>query len=438
MSLKTLSQLPSKVPPILIDAALATLLGVVGAAQLVSRRTPFGLEDGRFRGIRIPGIGPGPDGSPITAPLPPPEGFPEVPTILIRGALPGSPPGSEIDLLTYLLVGFCAASLLLRRHYPLASLAGVTLFGALFLAHGLPPFSVQLIVLVAIYTTVADSRLTRLQAIAVSLGAGAILGAAIIYSDLPRQNANWAMDAAWILAAIFLGDSVRSRRAYELEAERTRDEEHRRRLSDERVRIARELHDVVGHNISLITVQAGAGEHVLYKDQAQAREAFANIRNASHETMQELRSMVGVLRDASPNGAPQTVPTQGLDALDSLIKAVTDAGQEVELSVRGRRHALPGVVDLSAYRILQEALTNAVRHAPHSRVQVNVNYTTDGVSLEVTNGRGDEPPTRDTGGGLGLVGMRERVQAIGGKLEAGPSTDGGFTVKAVLPAQTAG
>ena len=140
------------------------------------------------------------------------------------------------------------------------------------------------------------------------------------------------MDAAWLLAAIFLGDSVRSRRADELEAERTRDEEHRRRLSDERVRIARELHDVVGHNISLITVQAGAGEHVLYKDASQAQEAFANIRHASHETMQELRSMVGVLRDA-PSGAPQTAPTQGLDALDSLIKAVTDAGQEVELSV---------------------------------------------------------------------------------------------------------
>jgi signal transduction histidine kinase len=292
----------------------------------------------------------------------------------------------------------------------------------------------QLIVLVAIYSTMADSSLNRIQAIAVAFASGAVLAGAILYADLPRENANWAMDAAWLLAAIFLGDSVRSRRAYELEAERTRDEEHRRRLADERVRIARELHDVVGHNISLITVQAGAGEHVLYKDEAQAKEAFANIRNASHETMQELRSMVGVLRDAA-NGAPQTAPTQGLDALDSLIKAVTDTGQEVELSVSGRRHALPGVVDLSAYRILQEALTNAVRHAPHSRVQVSVDYTDDGVALEVTNGRGDQPTTPDAGGGHGLIGMRERVQAIGGKLEAGPRADGGFTVKAVLPSQ---
>jgi len=145
----------------------------------------------------------------------------------------------------------------------------------------------------------------------------------------------------------------------------------------------------------------------------------------------------GVAPDA-PAGAPQTAPTQGLDALDSLIKAVTDTGQEVELSVHGSRHALAGVVDLAAYRILQEALTNAVRHAPHSRVQVAVDYTSDGVSLEVTNGRGDEAALRESGGGLGLVGMRERVQAIGGKLEAGPRSDGGFTVKAVLPAQTPG
>jgi signal transduction histidine kinase len=427
MSLKTLSQLANRVPPIVIDAALATLLGVVGAAQVASQRTPFNIESRSFRpplglpdGPGFPPGGPGPGG-------PGPNG--------IGGG--GGPVPFPDDTLTYVLLALCAASLLFRRRYPLATLAGVTLFGALYLSRGLPPFSVQLIMLVAIYSTVADSSLTRIQAIALALGSGAVLAGAIVYSEVPRQDANWAMDAAWVLAAIFLGDSVRSRRAYELEAERTRDEEHRRRLSDERVRIARELHDVVGHNISLITVQAGAGEHVLYKDASQAQEAFANIRHASHETMQELRSMVGVLRDA-PGGAPQTAPTQGLDALDSLIKALTDAGQEVELAVSGRRHALPGVVDLSAYRILQEALTNAVRHAPHSRVHVNVDYTNDGVSLEVSNGRGDEPPARDTGGGLGLVGMRERVQAIGGKLEAGPRSDGGFTVKAMLPAQTAG
>jgi signal transduction histidine kinase len=434
MSLKTLSDLANRIPAIAIDAALAAVLGVVGAAQLVSRRTPFSIDDGPFR------MRPPPDGLPpgnvVIVPAPgggqPAPGDAGGPIVAIRGG--GRPPFPDVDLTTYILLALCAGSLLFRRRYPLLSLAGVTLFGALFLARGLPPFSVQLIMLVAVYSTVADSRLTRLQAITVAVAAGGVLALAMIYAGGTRSNANWAMDAAWLLAAIFLGDSVRSRRAYELEAERTRDEEHRRRLSDERVRIARELHDVVGHNISLITVQAGAGEHVLYRDATQAQEAFANIRNASHETMQELRSMVGVLREAS-TGQPETAPAQGLAALDTLVKAVTDAGQEVELSVSGRRHALPGVVDLSAYRILQEALTNAVRHAPHSRVHVAVDYTADGVSLEVTNGRGDEPVSRDTGGGHGLIGMRERVQAIGGKLEAGPRADGGFTVKALLPAQ---
>lgn len=427
MSLKTVSQLANKVPPLLVDAVLATLLGVVGAAQIAGQRTPFNIEDRPLRG--------------------PPPGFPGGPIFPGGpGPIPGGPgpegagPGPARfpdDTLTYALLALCAASLLWRRRYPLVTLAGMTFFGALYLARGAPPFSVQLIMLVAIYSTVADSTLSRVQAIAVALATGGVLAGAIVYSDIPRQNANWAMDAAWLLAAIFLGDSVRSRRAYEMEAERTRDEEHRRRLSDERVRIARELHDVVGHNISLITVQAGAGEHVLYKDATQAKDAFANIRHASHETMQELRSMVGVLRDTA-TGAPQTAPTQGLAALDSLIKAVTDTGQEVDLSVRGKPHALPGVVELSAYRILQEALTNAVRHAPHSRVQVEIDYTPEGVSLEVTNGRGDEAPPGDPGGGHGLVGMRERVQAIGGRLEAGPRPDGGFTVKAVLPAETAG
>ena len=141
--------------------------------------------------------------------------------------------------------------------------------------------------------------------------------------------------------------------------------------------------------------------------------------------------MVGVLRD-SATGA-EMAPTQGLEALDQLIKAVTDTGQEVELSVSGQRQPLPGVVDLSAYRILQEALTNAVRHAPRSRVHVAVDYATDAVSLEVTNERGTEPLDKVTGGGHGLAGMRERVTAIGGKLEVGPAADGGFRVKAVLP-----
>jgi signal transduction histidine kinase len=242
------------------------------------------------------------------------------------------------------------------------------------------------------------------------------------------------MDAAWAVAAIFLGDSVRSRRAYALESERSREEEGRRRVSEERLQISRELHDVVGHNIALINVQAGAGAHVLYKDPSKAQEAFTNIRQASHETLQELRSMVGVLRE--PVAAESREPTVGMDALDQLIRGIADAGQEIELKVTGDRQHLSGVVDLSAYRILQEALTNTVRHAPKAKVNVAVDYKDDVVTLEVTNDRGAEGNPRLPGGGHGLVGMRERATAIGGQLDAGPQPDGGFRVKAVLPVLT--
>jgi signal transduction histidine kinase len=246
-----------------------------------------------------------------------------------------------------------------------------------------------------------------------------------------RTDANWAMDAAWVAAAVLLGDSVRSRREVTAEAERGREEESRRRISDERLQIARELHDVVGHNISLINVQAGAGAHVLYKDQVQAQETFANIRKASHETLQELRSLVGVLRE--PMGEEQMEPTVGLDALDQLVKAISDAGQTVQLRVTGQKANLAGIIDLSAYRILQEALTNTVRHAPRSKVDIAVSYGPDAVSLEVHNDRGAGDQLQEPGGGHGLTGMRERVAAIGGKLDAGPEPDGGFRVRAILP-----
>jgi signal transduction histidine kinase len=330
--------------------------------------------------------------------------------------------------MTYVLFGLCAASLAVRSRYPLLTLAGVTAFGAAYLETGQPVFPVLIIVLVAIYSAVADSGLVP---ILLSLGSGAILGGAIWLSDTPRTNAQWAMDAAWLLAAMFLGDSVRSRRETAEQLEHNREEEERRRVSDERLRIARELHDVVGHNISLINVQAGAGAHVLYNDPVQSRETFDNIRTASHETLQELRSLVGVLRD--PASGESRAPTVGLDALEQLIKAFVDAGQDVTLEVSGNKRHVSGIVDLSAYRILQEALTNTVRHAPKAKVRVTVNYGEKDVSLNVTNDSGDGGAPREPAGGLGLVGMRERVMAIGGRLDAGPDANGGFHVRAVLP-----
>jgi signal transduction histidine kinase len=391
---------PLSAPSLLFDIGLALLLWAVGAVQLLSEPGgPFG------RGGGPPG-GPRPGGGPQ----------------------PPAPP----DELSYVLLGLCAGSLAVRRQNPLLSLAGVTLFGAAFLVRGEPVFTVQLVALVAIYTAVADSNLARLQAIAVCVMAAAILAAAIYLNDDPRTDAVWAMDAAWVIAAIFLGDSVRSRREIALQAERMREEEARRRVSEERVQVARELHDVVGHRIALINVQAGAGSHVLYKDPDQARETFNNIRGASHETLQELRSLVGVLRE--PLTGEPLAPAVGLDGLDQLIKSVAEAGQKVKLTVSGGKRQIGGIVDLSAYRILQEALTNTVRHAPKALVDVRLTYSDSELSLDVSNGPGEEATQPDPGGGHGLAGMRERVLALGGRLDAGPDPGGGFHVRAVLPA----
>jgi signal transduction histidine kinase len=390
------------IPPLLVDVALAVILGTVGAAQLWSKHSPFdpGREHRTF---------PGPGGG--------------------GGGGPAFPDGA--DALTYVLVALCAGSLVFRSRWPLLSLAGVTAFGAAYLESGQPVFVVQLIVLVAVYSAVADSDLPRGSSILVSLLCGAVLGAALLASNAQRSDAEWAMDAAWFVAAIFLGDTVRSRREIAQQAELGREEETRRRASEERLQIARDLHDVVGHNISLINVQAGAGAHVLYNDAQQAKETFENIRRASHETLQELRGLVGVLRD--PVSGQAMTPTTGMASLEELVQSFVDAGQQVELSITGDRSKVTGITDLSAYRIVQEALTNTVRHAPGASVRVEVAYHNDDVTINVINGRGDQYRPREPGGGHGVLGMRERVSAIGGRIEAGPEPDGGFHVRAVLP-----
>lgn len=391
------------IPPLLFDVALAALLGVVGAAQLWTKHSPFSGDEDRFRptGGTTPDTGGG-------------------------GPEPFSP-----DFVSYSLLALTAGSLVFRSRYPLLTLAGVTTFGAAYLTTGAPVFTVQIIVLVAVYSAVADAHISRGPAILVSLLCGAVLGAAIWVSGEPRSDAQWAMDAAWLLAAMFLGDSQRSRREAALESSRTQEEEARRRVSEERLKIARDLHDVVGHNISLINVQASAGSHVLYQDAGQSKETFDNIREASHETLQELRSLVGVLRD--PATGESRAPTDGLDQLDRLIRGFVEAGQHVDLRITGNRRHISGVVDLSAYRIVQEALTNAVQHAPGANVIVTVDYGEDAVSVSVTNEASQTPSSSNGSGGHGLVGMRERVLAIGGRLDAGPEANGGFRVRATLP-----
>jgi signal transduction histidine kinase len=216
------------------------------------------------------------------------------------------------------------------------------------------------------------------------------------------------------------------------EAERTRDEAARRRAMEERLRIARELHDSLTHSISVIQVQAGVAVHLARKRGEDVPPALMAIQEAGADAVRELRATLGVLRREDDGDG------SGLGQLDSLVARARSAGLPVTVSVTGAKRPLPSEVDQAAYRIVQEALTNVSRHTDHAGASVHLHYTPEAVSIQVDNdGKGTVTPagTRPSGPGLGLVGMRERVSALGGQLWAGPQDGGGFQVRAELPAR---
>jgi signal transduction histidine kinase len=215
------------------------------------------------------------------------------------------------------------------------------------------------------------------------------------------------------------------------EAERSKDEAARRKAMEERLRIARELHDSLTHSISVIQVQAGVAVHLARKRGEDVPPALLAIQEAGTDAVRELRATLGVLRsDDDGDGS-------GLSQLDSLVARARAAGLPVTVAVTGAERPLPLEVDQAAYRIVQEALTNVSRHAGHARASVHLHYATEALSIQVDddgNGSVTSTGSRPSGPGLGLVGMRERVSALGGLLQAGPHDDGGFQVRAELPA----
>jgi signal transduction histidine kinase len=220
------------------------------------------------------------------------------------------------------------------------------------------------------------------------------------------------------------------------EAERTRDEAARRMAMEERLRIARELHDSLTHSISVIQVQAGVAVHLARKRGEDVPPALAAIQEAGADAARELRATLGVLRSEEDGDG------SGLGQLDSLVARARAAGLPVTVTVTGAQRLLPHEVDQAAYRIVQEALTNVSRHAGHACASVRLHYTPETLSVQVDDdGTGPvistdtSTGTRPSGPGLGLVGMRERVSALGGQLQAGPQDDGGFRVRAELPAR---
>jgi len=342
--------------------------------------------------------------------------------------------------------GLVAASFLplaLRRRYPLTVLAVVAVVSGINDLVPGPPSLVFLAPLIALYT-VGTLKDRRTLAIAGSLTAVVQLAASLPSYGTSLFWANAIRIVALVAVAAALGDATRNRRAYvveveqrAIEAERNRDEEARLRVEEERLRIARELHDVTAHSLSIIAVQSGAAAHVIDSNPAEARRSLEAIRHTSKEALDELRAMLGVLRSADETGAP-LAPVPGLARVIDLATPMRDAGIDVTFRLSEHLDDVPAVVDASAYRIVQEALTNIVRHAGPCSVAVSVQRHDDDLSIEVVDsGRG--PSLGILVFGHGLSGMRERVVALGGSFEAAPRADGtGFRVAALLPLGTRG
>ena len=319
------------------------------------------------------------------------------------------------------------APLLVRRRYPRSVLAAVTIGFILQAVAYVPTPPVAQVV--AVYTVAAS--LPRYEAlIAGAAGSAAATIALLGLGDFNRA----AHDLIPLIGAWVVGDNLGTRRAYtralEERAERLEREqaaEQARAVAEEQARIARELHDVIAHNVSVMVVQAAAANDVFDSRPERAREALHAIEASGRSALAELRRLLGVVRG---DGADYT-PQPGLDRLDDLVAQVRAAGLAVAVTVEGAPRALPAGVDLSAYRVVQEALTNTLKHAEATRADVALRYRDGELDVEVRDD--GDGPDNGSSPGHGLIGMRERVTAFGGTLETGPLNTGGFGVSARFP-----
>jgi signal transduction histidine kinase len=332
--------------------------------------------------------------------------------------------------LAWALLIVSAAGLLVRRRSPVAALAVTSVPVWVYLALGFPGGPVFLAMIGALATAITRGRrVVAWAALAVGYPLFVLVAPWVAGRSLPPPGA--ALGAgAWLLAFAVVVELAKTRRERAAEFRRTRAEEVRRRAGEQRMAIARELHDVLAHHISLISVQAGVALHLLDEQPEQARTALTAIRQASKESLGELRSVLELLRHGE-EGAPRA-PAPGLEALDALVARTSAAGLPVTVDVVGTPRPLPASVGLAAYRIVQEALTNVTRHAGRpATATVRLGYGPDELAVEVTD---DGPGAEDTSGaGSGLLGMAERAAALGGHLDAGPRPGGGFRVAARLP-----
>src|SRR5216683_692365 len=333
------------------------------------------------------------------------------------------------------LVIFKSVPLWWRRKEPVAVLVIVTaalLAGELL---GLAQVASDGAVILAAYAvSVYGSSTARLWVVALFGLETLVVFITAITGMTPRRESLLTLGPP-VLVAWVIGDYIRGRRAFLTELitrhRRESDALRRQAVEDERLRIARELHDVVAHNVSLMAIQAGAARVAGNLD-GEAEKALQSIEVSARDTLAEMNRLLGVLRKEP--GQPELSPQPGLEQIDSLLKAANDAGLEVALKTTGTQRPLPAALDLTAYRIVQEAITNALKHARASRLEVRVAYLPDALELTIRdNGEGGSEEAVRTSTGHGLVGMRERVALFGGELEAGSSDVGGFTVRSRLP-----
>jgi signal transduction histidine kinase len=355
-------------------------------------------------------------------------------------ATDGDADARSFDVLAGVLVVAAVGVLPLHRRAPMVVLAVTTSVLALYGLREYPEGPVSL----AVTLTVIGA----IFAVTLAWGPGrawvpAAVSTAVLLATAFHGSTTLfpALFASWAAGAVLLGGSVLGRRAERAALEErarhlaeTQEEEARRRVADERVRIARDLHDSVAHTLASISVQAGVGAHVLDERPEDARDALLAIKHTSRGALAELRATLGMLR--SDDTAPRE-PAAGLDRLPSLIESSRATGLPVDLVTEGDARPLPPAVDAAAFRIVQESLTNVIRHAGPAHATVAVRHGDDCLEIEVTDdGRGavdGNGAAGGPGGGHGLAGMRERVALLGGELHAGPRPSGGYRVRARLP-----
>ena len=353
--------------------------------------------------------------------------------LLTRGAPPA---GYRAD--NGLLIALTVASALALALLWWSPLAGLCVALALLCVQSVAGFQLTQAALwavaIASFATVAFDTWKR------ALAAGFLVAVGLVVVMLTIENVTWrvvaiawaALSVVWVVAVvirIYRGSIERAERRAALFAA-DREARAREAVTEERARLARELHDSVGHALNVVVLHAGAAQRIVETKPQLAREALDSIETAGRQALGDIERMLGILRAPDEESSYDVAP--GMSQLEPLCAQVREAGLPVELEVSGQERTLPASLDLTAYRIIQEALTNTLKHAGKTRAHVSVAYSDEALALEVVDdGRGVTPGT--VGGGRGLVGMRERVATFRGELAAGPRAEGGFAVRARLP-----